>query len=540
MDDSSLNRANGDAGYRTWGLAGRGKSLHGLLPLSYLPLAKGRRLRKEAIFYAGCYWREIKLSCSKPFSSTLPGAALMLAAGILYSLHIRRPLDSSEAYTALAAAQSSCAGVIRIAMRFDPGKPPVYQVALHYLERVLGGSEMMLRAPSVIASMANIGLLLALGEAMFEPAVALGAALIWAVNPLAIIFGAWARDYALLITFSLAQLIVLWKLRTGRGSAAGVAVCGVLGAAMLYAHLCTALILAAEAALLMGAVWRREPTGKAWVALGLALMLFAPVIPPTVTQMRSVMVGHLYDWMGFAYHGSLLRKALAIAAVAAGIAALVFVPRFEADQRQPIRWCIGIGLIPPALLIAGSVAVRPMFAIRYVAPSVAILLLLLARLLASFGARVLRLSAIGIAAFLAFLYPCYGWYEPWRDIARIVASGSPDEPVFFEPIFTDPKDPLADRGQGFPQGFFRPAFDHYFSGPNPRRAVDPSRPEQARRIIAQAANAAHGAWLISMFDEHAARAELPTHCFEIEKKARSHDTILLHVVPLTAAPCDGD
>src|SRR5260370_17974558 len=35
--------------------AGCGKRLRSLLPYSYLPLVRGRRFRKEAIFYAGCH-----------------------------------------------------------------------------------------------------------------------------------------------------------------------------------------------------------------------------------------------------------------------------------------------------------------------------------------------------------------------------------------------------------------------------------------------------------------------------------------------------
>ncbi len=40
---------------RDQALAGCPKSLRSLLPYSYLPLVSGRGLRKEAIFYAGCY-----------------------------------------------------------------------------------------------------------------------------------------------------------------------------------------------------------------------------------------------------------------------------------------------------------------------------------------------------------------------------------------------------------------------------------------------------------------------------------------------------
>ncbi len=468
------------------------------------------------------------------------GALLLAVAGILYSLHIRRPLDSSEAYTALAADQAGPAAVVRVAMRFDPGKPPLYQLMLHGLALGLGKSEVTLRAPSTIAATATVALLWALGGTLFEPSIGLAAALMWAVNPLAIIFAEWARAYALTIALSLAQLLALWKLRGERWSPGMVITCALLGAAMLYTHLCTALILGAETAMLAGSAWRGERASGAWLALGLALAAFVPYLPVAADQMNTVVRGHLYDWMGYAGQTPLSYRALACAAGAAAIGALAFAPRLERDDREPIRWCAGIALIPAVLLLAGSVVVRPMFAIRYVSPSVAIAFLLLARGLAALGARAFRLSTVGIAAFMAFLYPCYGWYEPWRDIARIVASGSPEEPVFFEPIFTDSNDPLTDHGQGFPQGFLRPAFDHYFSGPNPRRAVDPSRPEQARRIIAQAAAAARGAWLVTTSDEQTARAELPTDCFRVERAAAGHDATLLHITPLRLDHCSKD
>ena len=41
-------------------VAGCEKSLRSLLPLSYLPLVRGRRLRKEAIFYAGVRNQEMR------------------------------------------------------------------------------------------------------------------------------------------------------------------------------------------------------------------------------------------------------------------------------------------------------------------------------------------------------------------------------------------------------------------------------------------------------------------------------------------------
>jgi uncharacterized membrane protein len=464
---------------------------------------------------------------------------LIFLAGIFYSLHIHRPLDSSEAYSALAANQPDYSDVIRNTARFDPGKPALYQTMLHTLDLLLGSSEVSLRVPSVAFSMLSLGLLMALGGEMFTPGIGLSATLMWALNPLAILFAGWARVYALLMALFLGQLLTMWKLWRGSASVGTVIACGLFGAGMLYAHLCSALILGAEIALLVGAAWRGGRPHGPWIALALSITLFAPFGPIAVRQTHTIFASHFIDWIGVQGQTNVLYQAGAVLAVAAVVLALAFAPRFEADKHEPIRWCLGIGLIPALLLLGGSVAVRPMFAIRYVSPSLAILVLLLARLLASLGVRTFRLSTVGVTAFMAFLYPCYAWYVPWRDVARIVASGSPSEPVFFEPIFTDRRDPLADHGEGFPQGFLRPAFDHYFSGPNPRRMVDPSKPAQTRRIIAQAAARAHGAWLVTTSDMQTARAELPTDCFHIETMVAAADGTLLHVVPLPPNHCGG-
>ena len=46
-------------------LADCDKSLRSLLPLSYLPPVRGRRLRKEAAFYAGCYSHRVTTPVSE-------------------------------------------------------------------------------------------------------------------------------------------------------------------------------------------------------------------------------------------------------------------------------------------------------------------------------------------------------------------------------------------------------------------------------------------------------------------------------------------
>ncbi len=464
------------------------------------------------------------------------GAALMLSAGAVYSLHLGRTLSASEAFSALAADQPGYRAVIHAALRFDPGKPPLYQMLLHSFVVVLGHSEAALRAPSVIFSMIGVGLLLGLGSEMFGVAEGVAAAILWALGPLAISYGSWARMYAMLVALSLGQLLILWRLRT-RAAVGPVVACAVLEAAMLYTHLGSVLFLGAESAMLARGAWRGERNGAAWAALALGAIAFAPFVPIASLQIHELLAGHWLDWLGVLHQTTLTRKLAAFSIAAIITATLAFAPRVETDAAEPIRWCAAIGLIPIAVLTAGSIAIRPMFAIRYVAPSGALLTLLIARMLASLGERKFRLATVGIATFLACLLPYYPWYDPWRDFARIVARGAGREPVFFESGYDASQAPESNPEQGFPEGFLRVPFDRYFAGSNPRRVIDPSRPDQDRQTIARSASAARGAWLITGFGDQTARGELPSHCFTVEKnRAQSYYAHLYHVVPL--ANCD--
>jgi hypothetical protein len=252
-------------------------------------------------------------------------------------------------------------------------------------------------------------------------------------------------------------------------------------------------------------------------------------------QLQDLVFGHWVDWIGPAHHRTPLVRAIAILAAGAIGAALVFGPRLEADEREPLRCCAGLGLIPILALVAGSIAVRPMFAIRYVAPSVAVMVLLVAGLLSYLSPRTFRLSTVAIVTALVCLFPYYPWYEPWRDIARFVSNGDPTEPVFFEAGFVDSDEPLSNRNAGFPHGYFRVPFEYYFSGTNPRRVIDPSRPAEARQTITGVA-IDHGAWLITGFTNEKARAEMPTGCFDVDKKAVCSYAALYHIVPIANCP----
>ncbi len=461
----------------------------------------------------------------------LGAASLMVLAGTLYAVHIGRGLGASEAYTAMVATQTSYSAVSVAALRFDPGKPPLYPLLLHGLTTIFGDSEIVLRAPSVICSTIAIGLVWALGSEMFGPAVGFAAAAFWALSPLTVIYAGVARMYAMLMALALAQLLTMWQLAF-KPTAGRMVLCAALGAAMLYTHLGSLLFLGAEGAILAGQSLRGERNRARWTALIVSLALFAPFLPIAASQVRELVFGHWVDWIGPAHPVSLVRKTCVIVGAGAIAAALSFGPRLEADEHEPIRWCATLAILPIVALIAGSLAVRPMFSARYVAPSLSVLALLLARLLAFLRGRAFGLSAFGVACFLFFLLPSYPRSDTWRDFARQVSKGSPREPVFFESGYVDSTASETNPEMGFPQGFFRVPFDRYFSGPNPRLVIDPSAPQADGRVIANAAIANGGAWLVSGLKDAKARAEMPTGCFKIEKKTHSDYADLYHIAPI--------
>ncbi len=233
--------------------------------------------------------------------------AIILVAGIISAIHIGRTLCASEAYTAMAATQPDFSEVIRTTLRFDPGKPPLYPILLHGVVAMLGDSETAMRLPSVLFAMTNVALLMALGAEMFAPPVGIAAAVLWALSPPAIIYGAWARMYSMLVALSLGQLLLLWELRS-RPSAGRAMACGLLAAAMLYTHLGSILFLGAEAAMLTGACWRGERNGPAWVALMLGAALFAPFLPIASRQVHELIFGHWVDWIGPAHATNMIGR----------------------------------------------------------------------------------------------------------------------------------------------------------------------------------------------------------------------------------------
>jgi 4-amino-4-deoxy-L-arabinose transferase-like glycosyltransferase len=435
---------------------------------------------------------------------------ILVAAGFIYSYHLGTDaLGASEAYSAWAASKPGVSAIVRTPVLHDPGKQVFYYVVLHYYSRIFGLSETSLRSMSMVFSLVTLALVFALGREMFDDNTALAAAAIWAFNPLAVAFAHTARMYPMLIALALAQMLMLWRVRI-RPSMSGAVLCGITGAALLYTHLGGILFLGAAVAMLLRDYIRGQRNPMAWLAMAITLALFVPYVPIARAQSETLLAGHWLDWIGTAYEYPLGVKIVTALGAAAVAYWFVLGANTQSDSDDQLRWIGAWTLLPGLALAAGSIAIRPMFNARYVAPSMATLALLIAAGLALASVKWRNLLAVGFPAACLILLPFDRVTPgPWRDFAEQVMAGGKSDPVFFESGFVSTGGNSDVPNGGFPFGYYSVPFDYYFRGANPRIAIPGFDPASARTTVEEQVSSAGGGWLISWKDGDALAAELP-------------------------------
>ena len=480
---------------------------------------------------------------------------LLLAAAAMYFFQLGRAgFDDAEAYSAFIASRSSVAAVYHASLQLDPGKGgALYVILLHWYCAVFGTGEAALRAFSAAFALLSVMLVYMLAGDLFDdlfgPDTALCAAALWACNPIALIVARWARMYSLFIALALAGLLAMRKLRR-RPSIARILVFGTLGAAMLDTHLGGALMLGAEAAIVARDRWRGRACLPAFAGLALAACLFMPIAPSALAQVRASALGHRFDWMGSAPDLSpLLRLGIATIAAALGVL-LIFGPalRFDrarrSDDSEPMRWCAIWSFLPLLALTAGSLILHPMFEIRYIAPVMAGLTVLVAAALGLAGARTRGFAMTALLSAMLIPPMLFQFkhqpFDLWPRMARGVADGGAHaQEVFFEAgyVMSIRQASALDADtliEVLPEGYLRIPFDYYFRGANRRHAINPFRFATARATLAQAARRNGGAWLVSHMGDDDLALELPP-ATEFSCERMVHDpsvaVSLYHIVP---------
>jgi 4-amino-4-deoxy-L-arabinose transferase-like glycosyltransferase len=463
--------------------------------------------------------------------------AIFAVSAIIYCYHLGTDsLGASEAYSAMAAALPSIRAIIRIPVPDDPGKQVLYYSLLHYWTGIFGMSELAMRSLSVIFMLAALALLFAVGRETFDDATAVCAVAAWALNPVAIVFAHRARMYSMFAALALAQLLMLWRVRKHPAAASAVG-CGILGATLIYTHMGGLVIVGTEVGLLAGDLARGRRTAMAWLAVGLALALWLPWLPIASSQGETLVAGHWLDWIAPAQNYSIaLRSAVAALGVSAALL-LCFAPSFESDPDEGLRWCLGWGLIPIIGFAAGSIAVRPMFHIRYVLPSVAVLMLAAMAILARFDVRVRNLAAAGALGAMLFIFRVDRPIpQIWGQFAAMVERQGAADPVFFESGFVTSGAALKVPNRGFPFGYYSVPFNYYCHRDNPRVVVPAYDPEAARAEIESRVAQAGGGWLVSWKSDSEARPELPSgQRFRTTVALRGERITIYRIVPVSPA-----
>lgn len=473
-------------------------------------------------------WNQSSLRPTKIF------IAIFGVAAFVYSYRLGADaLGASEAFSAWSAAKPSIAAIAQTPVLHEPGKFLFYYAALHFYTRVFGLSEASLRSMSVVLSLTTLVLVFALGREMFDDGMALAAAALWAFNPLAIAFAHTARMYPMILALALAQLLMLWRIRK-RPSVSLAVLCGVAGAALLYTHMGGILFIGAGLAMLVRDYIRGLRNPMAWLAMGITLALFVPYAPVLRAQSETMISGHWLDWIGTAYEYPLWIKIAAALGAAAVAAWFVFGASVKSDRDETFRWLGAWTILPGLMLAAGSIAVHPMFNLRYVAPSIATFALLLAAAISRASVKWRNLIAAGFALACLIMVPFDRTTpQPWREMAEQVAAGGASSPVFFESGFvTNENAPNIPNG-GFPFGFYSVPFNYYFSGANPRVAVPGFDPESARMTIEERVSSAGGGWLVSWKDGDAVSSELPDpKRFTVIEKFRGEHLGFYRITPV--------
>lgn len=361
--------------------------------------------------------------------------------------HLGRSLFTDETFS-LALAQRGFGHMLGLFGYEANGMP--YPIVLWPLIRIFGSSEALLRVPAVLAGTASVpALWWAARRLGYRDAVALGAAGLLAVNPMAVWYSQEARPYALVVLAACLAFGALpgalgprAKDAQGRGGSSGAgAARGVLGyvAAMALLAYCDllALPIALPAQALIARRAGREGMRRWLYSLAAVLVCCVPLIVAVVIARgrrnalywlpklsRSLVEGAVQEFTG-GLSGLTAVRWVTVLAVALLVGAALWrlrqaheSPKDVEQPEQPEQprtdaaaeasaspgFRLGVagtwGFAPPALLLAVS-AVEPVFWPRYAILALPGLCLLVAEAAAQiFSERRLRALAVACLAAL--------------------------------------------------------------------------------------------------------------------------------------------
>lgn len=370
--------------------------------------------------------------------------------------------------------------------QFEP-HPPLYNVFMWALVPITGTSEVAMRSSSVLFSVCIIPVAYLLVRKLFDRPTAAVTTAFLTVSPLQIWYAQEARMYALLMLLTLVSLYLLVGLSEpfSRSHAAGYVGVGVL---MGYLHVFGLFVLLAQALYLgLRLIARPSETDLSWRStagiygsIGVltspwtGLLLHRVVAPErypadAAAWLQPPAPSALVETFSFLSFGvtkttrpyNVLTHPSEVFLMAVVLCLVVMVglsAMGELAGESNQLTLVGLWLVVPiGLPFVLSVAVRPMFELRYTVVAAPAFLILIARSIQSMESRHLRYALIAVI-LVGMLVPLPGYYlEPhkdqWDDAAAYVdESAAPGDTVLVVPgwTWTGPSD----------------AFAHYFDRDN--------------------------------------------------------------------------
>ena len=348
--------------------------------------------------------------------------AAAFAAGVLARAWavFARPLWADEIFTLTVARRS--VPEIFAALRVDSG-PPLHYLAAHALLLPFpdpGAGDVVVRLLSLVASLLHLPLLFLVGKRLSRPTAGLVAAALYAVFPLAVLYGVEGRGYALasllaLLAFERA-LALRERPRFGTGAALALAAAGAA-----LTHYLAVFPVAALALLALGA----RPAARRALALSgaSAALLAAPWIPVALRQPAASMawargpafVGAARDFpanlaFGVEPSGAVALPLAVLGAVLVGALLL----RERRGVLSPVAFVLGGSLV---LLAFGELATG---ALVLPGRTAVVFLPLVAILLASAPAAVPLAAGALALAFLVRVLPEAAGPSPGETVARLL------------------------------------------------------------------------------------------------------------------------
>jgi mannosyltransferase len=321
----------------------------------------------------------------------LPAVAMLVVG----RFRLRRPTLGWDENATWIASQRTPGQIIDLARHFDGVISPYY-LFMHFWTAVFGDSELAMRAPSLLAVAAGVGVAGELGRRFFTPGVGLFGGLLLVLVPQLSRYAQDARAYGLAFLLATVATLLLYRAVSLPGWGRWIAY-GALVTLVGFAHMLALLVLSGHAFVVLSRWWTgRDRALLRWIVVtGAALVPVLPLVYLGLTQR-----GDQLDWIPPMNQEQIWAAPGAIfGSAAAGLLLIGLALAVRWPDRRITRELAVLAALPPVVLIAVSFVTSSLWVPRYVLFVVPMICLLAAAALR--GLRLRSLLALVVLAGIA-------------------------------------------------------------------------------------------------------------------------------------------